>query len=86
MEIVERAAEDAYVVGVSKVGDQGSLGGLVFEVTAEVGAAEAPSQVLFFSSEIVLGFVVGSLCDGDDRAVLISDHGVAEEVVTISQE
>ena len=86
MEVVERAAEDAYVVGVSEVGYQGGLGGLVFEVAAEVCAAEAPSQVLLFSTEIMLGFVVGSFYDGDDRAVLISDHWVAEEVVTVPQE
>jgi hypothetical protein len=59
--LIEGAAEHTNILGVTQIGGQGGLGGLVLQIASEVSPSQSAAQVLFFVTEEVLGHIVGAL-------------------------
>ncbi len=85
--LIEGAAERTNIIGVTQIGNQGGLDGLVLQVTSEVRPPESTAQVLFFVTEEVLGYIVGARDDRHDPSLLIAPDRMAEQVggVTIER-
>ena len=75
-QLVERTAHDAHVVRVPQVRRQGGLRRLVFQIAAQLGAAQSPPQALFRNGEEVLDDVVGAVDDDHRPARAIAGHGM----------
>ena len=83
VEVVYGSTENADVIGVTQVGDESSLGRLIFEIATEMSPAYAPSELLFFLAEKMFIHVVCSLDHGDDGAVVIADYRMPKELVPV---
>ena len=83
-QVFKRSAQDADIIRVLEVVDEGNLSGLLLHVTTEVGPAEPTAEALLRLSEELLEDVVGSLDHGHERAVLVASHGVTEELVAVA--
>ena len=71
---------------MAEIGNESNLGGLLLEIAGQVGAAEATAQALLGATEEVFGGIVGALDHGDYVAVVVTDSGMAEEVIAIGLE
>lgn len=74
-QVVQGAAENGHIVGVSEVLNQGGLCWLLGEVVTEMRPTESTAQPLLALAEEVLGGVVGALDEAEDRTVLVVQGG-----------
>jgi hypothetical protein len=82
-QLVQGSRKSSYVLGVPEVGHEGDLSGLLFQIAAELTAANPTAELLLLSTEEVLGHVVGPLDHGNYPALLIQLGGVSKQVRAI---
>jgi len=73
-----------HVIGVAQVCSQSGLGGLVLQITSQIGSPQSAAQMLFLVTEEVLGYVVGALDDRHDLSLLVAPGRVAEQVLPVT--
>ena len=85
-QVLQRAADEANIIGAIEIGHQRRLCGLVLEIPSQMRPAQTTAKVLLLVTEVVLGDIVSAFDHRDDGARIVTKGRMTEQEMAVALE